>query len=62
MGKPAGRDVIRFHVNGVNDTLEIARTVGARRAYLEGGSASCDRQGVTGEVLTRAGIRVVRVP
>ena len=57
-----GRDVTHFHVNGANYTLEIARIVGARRAYLKGGSPSCDRDGVTGEVLTRAGIKVIRVP
>jgi uncharacterized protein YbbK (DUF523 family) len=42
--------------------LEIAEIIGARAAYLKGGSPSCDRKGVTGEVLARAGIRVVRVP
>ncbi len=57
-----GRDVTDFHVDGANYTLEIARIVGARRAYLKGGSPSCDREGVTGEVLRRAGIRVIRVP
>ena len=57
-----GRDVTRFHVNGANYTLEIAHTVGARRAYLKAGSPSCDREGVTGEVLRRAGIKVIRVP
>lgn len=57
-----GRDVTRFHVNGARYTLEIAHTVGARRAYLKAGSPSCDREGVTGEVLRRAGIKVIRVP
>jgi len=57
-----GRDVTRFHVNRARYTLEIARTVGARRAYLKAGSPSCDREGVTGEVLRRAGIKVIRVP
>jgi len=56
-----GEDVTRFHVNGAQYTLEIAQIVGARRAYLKGGSPSCDKGGVTGELLTRAGIRVVRV-
>ena len=57
-----GRDVTDFHVNGAKYTLEIARIVGASRAYLKGGSPSCDREGVTGEVLRRAGITVIRVP
>jgi len=57
-----GRDVTRFYINGANYTLEIAEIVGARRAYLKGGSPSCDREAVTGEVLRRAGIRVIRVP
>lgn len=57
-----GEDVTRFHVNGAQYTLEIAQIVAARRAYLKGGSPSCDKEGVTGEMLTRAGIRVIRVP
>jgi len=57
-----GEDVTRFHLNGAEYTLEIARIIGAKRAYLKGGSPSCDRDGVTGEVLKRAGITVIRVP
>ena len=57
-----GRDLTDFHVSGSRYTLEIAETIGARRAYLKGGSPSCDREGVTGELLRRAGIEVVRVP
>ena len=57
-----GCDVTDFHIDGARYTLEIARIVGARRAYLKGGSPSCDREGVTGEVLRRAGIKVIRVP
>ena len=57
-----GEDVTRFHVNGAQYVLEIARIVGAKRAYLKGGSPSCDKDGVAGEVLKRAGITVVRVP
>ncbi len=56
-----GLDVTGFHVNGAKYTLELARIVGARRAYLKGGSPSCDREGVTGEALRRAGITVMRV-
>jgi len=43
-----GEDLTEFHV--------------ARRAYLKGGSPCCDREGVTGELLRRAAIEVVRVP
>ena len=57
-----GEDVTDFHVDGAKYTLEIARIVGARRAYLKAGSPSCDKDGVSGEVLKRAGIIVVRVP
>ena len=56
------KDVTRFHVNGAKYTLEIAKIVGAHRAYLKSGSPSCDREGVTGEVLKRNGIKVIRVP
>jgi len=56
-----GEDVTRFHVNGAQYTLEIAQIVGACRAYLKAGSPSCDRNGVTGELLSRNGVRVVRV-
>lgn len=57
-----GQDVTRFHISGAEYTLEIANIVGARRAYLKGGSPSCDREGVTGEMLKRAGVKVIRVP
>jgi uncharacterized protein YbbK (DUF523 family) len=56
-----GEDVTRFHLNGARYTLEIAETVGARRAYLKAESPSCDRHGIAGEVLTRGGIKVIRV-
>jgi len=56
-----GEDVTRFHVDGARYALEIAQIVGAGRAYLKGASPSCDRQGVTGEVLTRGGIKVIRI-
>ncbi len=54
-------DVTDYHVNGANYTREMAEIVGARVAYLKGGSPSCDVDGVTGEVLKRAGIKVVKV-
>jgi uncharacterized protein YbbK (DUF523 family) len=57
-----GEDLTDFHVNGSRYTLEIAEIVGAHRAFLKAGSPSCDREGVTGELLRRAGIAVVRVP
>jgi uncharacterized protein YbbK (DUF523 family) len=57
-----GQDVTMFHINGARYTLEIASIVGARRAYLKAGSPSCDREGVTGEILKRAGVKVIRVP
>jgi len=57
-----GQDVTHFHVNGARYVCEIARIIGARRAYLKGGSPSCDREGVTGEMLRREGITVIRVP
>lgn len=57
-----GEDVTRFHIDGARYTLEIAEIVGARRAYLKGGSPSCDKDGVTGEILKRNGVRVIRVP
>jgi len=57
-----GQDVTRFHINGARYTLDIANIVGVRRAYLKGGSPSCDRDGVTGETLKRNGVRVIRVP
>jgi len=57
-----GEDVTDFHVNGADYTRELAQIVGAKRAYLKGGSPSCDREGVAGEILKRAGITVVRVP
>ena len=57
-----GQDVTRFHVNGAKYTLEIAKIVGANRAYLKSGSPSCDKEGVTGEQLKRNGIKVIRIP
>jgi len=57
-----GEDLTDFHVSGSRYTLEVAEIVGARRAFLKGGSPCCDLDGVTGELLRRAGIEVVRVP
>ncbi len=55
-------DLTDFHIDGSRYTLEIAQIVGTRRAFLKGGSPCCDRDGVTGELLRRAGIEVTRVP
>jgi len=57
-----GQDLTEFLVNGSRYTLEIAEIIGVRRAFLKGGSPCCGREGVTGELLRRAGITVVRVP
>lgn len=57
-----GQDVTRFHVNGARYTLEVAKIAGANRAYLKGGSPSCDKYGVTGEILKRNDVKVIRVP
>ncbi len=55
------KDVTDFHVTGGEYTLEIARIVGAKKAYMKGGSPSCDKEGIVGELLTRGGVQVVRV-
>ena len=57
-----GEDVTRHHVAGGKYSVEIAQAIGARRAYMKGGSPSCDAEGVAGELLRRGGIEVVRVP
>lgn len=62
MAPETGQDVTQFHVNGAAYALEIAQIVGARRAYLKAGSPSCDRDAVTGELLRRGGLTVIRVP
>jgi uncharacterized protein YbbK (DUF523 family) len=56
-----GEDVTNYHVKGSQYVLEMAEIIGAKRAYLKGGSPTCDREGVTGEILRRGGIRVIRV-
>jgi uncharacterized protein YbbK (DUF523 family) len=56
-----GEDTTNYHVNGAKWTLELAQIIGAKRAYLKSGSPSCEREGVTGELLRRAGIKVIRV-
>jgi uncharacterized protein YbbK (DUF523 family) len=56
-----GDDVTDFHIRGGEYSLEIAQIVGAKRAYLKGGSSSCDKDGIVGEILRRGGISVIRV-
>jgi uncharacterized protein YbbK (DUF523 family) len=56
-----GADVTAHYINGSAYCLEIANEVGARKAYLKGGSPACDKEGVTGETLRCAGIEVIRV-
>lgn len=56
-----GQDVTQHHIDGATYVLEIARIIGARRAYLKGGSPSCDREGVAGEVLRRGGKGITRL-
>jgi uncharacterized protein YbbK (DUF523 family) len=57
-----GKDMTLYYIDGAKYILEIVEIVGARKAYLKGGSPACDRKGVTGEFLTRASIQVIRVP
>jgi uncharacterized protein YbbK (DUF523 family) len=56
-----GEDTTNYHVNGASYVLELVQIIGAKRAYLKSGSPSCDREGVTGELLSRAGIKVIRI-
>ncbi len=56
-----GKDVTDHHIAGGEYTLEIAQIVGAKKAYLKGGSPSCDKEGIVGEILTRGSVQVVRV-
>lgn len=59
---PTGQDTTDFNIRGSEYALEMARIIGVRRAYLKGGSPACDREGITGEIFRRGGIRVIRVP
>lgn len=61
MAPETGDDVTDFHINGSYYVLDIARTVGAKKAHFKGGSPTCDKDGVTGELLRRNGIEVIRV-
>jgi hypothetical protein len=56
-----GEDVTDFYIKGSAYTLEIAEIIGAKKAYMKGGSPACDKEGVTGETLRRAGVEVIRV-
>ena len=44
-----------------SDFYDAIMTKGASRAYLKGGSPTCDKEGVTGELLRRNGVQVIRV-
>jgi uncharacterized protein YbbK (DUF523 family) len=57
-----GEDLTGRSMAGSEYVLEIARIIGARRAYLKAGSPCCDRDGITDEILRRGGMEVVRVP
>ncbi|MFO7958694.1 MAG: DUF523 domain-containing protein [Candidatus Brocadiia bacterium] len=56
-----GEDLTQAHLDGAEHTLDIARIVGVRRAYMKSGSPSCDREGIAGEVLSRGGVKVIRI-
>ena len=57
-----GRDVTAEFERGAELALETARREGASKAYLLKGSPSCDRdRGVTGQLLQKHGIKVIRV-
>jgi len=56
------QDVTQHCFDGANCARETAAIVGARIAYLKGGSPSRDTDDETGETLKRAGVRVVRIP
>lgn len=57
-----GEDMTDFHIKGGQICLEMAKIIGAERAYLKGGSPSCDKEGIAGEILQRGGVQVVKVP
>ena len=57
-----GEDMTDFHIKGGEVTLEMAKIIGAEKAYLKGGSPSCDKEGIAGEILQRGDVRVVKVP
>ena len=57
-----GEDVTEYHINGGKYAVEIGEILGIERAYMKGGSPSCDKEGIAGELLKRAGIKVIRVP
>lgn len=56
-----GEDVTDYHIRGGEYTLELAEIIGAKKAYMKGGSPSCDKGGIAGEILKRGGVQVIRV-
>lgn len=58
-----GRDVTRLLINRAGYKLEATKVVDSWRAYLKMRSLSCEKEGVTGEVLKPNCIKkVIRVP
>lgn len=57
-----GEDLTERSIAGSQYVLEIAHIIGARQAYLKTGSPCRDRDGITGEILRRGGVEVVKVP
>ncbi|MCL2150274.1 MAG: DUF523 domain-containing protein [Dehalococcoidia bacterium] len=56
-----GEDVTEQFLAGAKATLEIAQSKGCTTAVLCAWSPSCDKNGVTGKILTANGIEVVNV-
>ncbi len=48
-----GRNITRLLINRAGYKLEVTKVVDSCRAYLKMGSLSCEREGVTGELLKR---------
>lgn len=53
-----GRDVTPEFLSGAEETLKIARLVGAKRAVFKSRSPSCGEDGVTTRLLREEGIEV----
>lgn len=57
-----GVDTTEKFVLGAHKTLHKARLHNVEKAYLLKNSPSCDRDhGITGKLLTKSGIRVIKV-
>lgn len=53
-----GRDVTPEFLSGAEETLKIARLVGAKRAIFKSRSPSCGEEGVATKLLLKEGIEV----